>query len=160
MSDQLMKMAPAVPDGWSWDDIYLDAIKSFGVGGWLSGVTMQKGEPILEQDGHVLLVRQLETSLTDRQVTIYEKMSRMTLRRPVDGELVPAITVLVVHGFKGMRQGYTAFVDGEQRASVLEGGPEPIREFIVDWFDRSRKNKIVPRVIHHEPKPDQIGLEV
>src|SRR6185369_15611041 len=121
MNEQLVKMAPAVPDGWSWDDIYVDAIKSFGVGGWLSGVTMQKGEPILEQDGHVLLVRQLETSLTERQVTIYQKMSRMLLERPADGEFVPAVTVLVVHGFKGARQGYTAFEDGQQRPSVLEG---------------------------------------
>jgi hypothetical protein len=137
------------PDGWSWDDVYVDRVKTYGVGGDVSGATMQRGEPILEQNGHTLLVRQGETSFEPRQRTIYEKLSRMTLAHEETGEDIPAIEVLVVHGFKGQRFGYTAFRDGVEH-TVLEGGPEPIREYVLDWFDRSRKNKITRRVKSHE----------
>jgi hypothetical protein len=145
------------PDGWSWDDIYIDANKSFGVGGWLSGVTMQRGEPILEQDGHTLLVRQAETSFTDRQRTIYRKLSSMTLAHEETGEEIPAVEVLVVFGFRGFRSGYVSFRNGVER-TVLEPGPEPVREYVVDWFDRSRRNKIIRRKIRRQLEPDQIGI--
>jgi hypothetical protein len=151
---ELVKTVRA-PDG--WDDIYIDANKSFGVGGWLSGVTMQRGEPILEQDGHTLLVRQGETSFELRQRVIYLKMSRMTLAQEETGVEIPAVEVLVVHGFKGNRAGYTWFREGEER-TVLDPGPEPVREFVVDWFDRARRNKIVRRRITRQVEIEQAEL--
>jgi hypothetical protein len=153
---ELVKTVRA-PDGWSWDDIYIDANKSFGVGGWLSGVTMQRGEPILEQDGHTLLVRQGETSFEPRQRVIYLKLSRMTLAHEETGEEIPSVEVLVVHGFKGARAGYTSFREGVEQL-VLDPGPEPVREYVVDWFDRSRRNKIVKRKITRQLEADQMAF--
>lgn len=186
----LMRKGPGAPDGWSWDDIGPFT-------GYYSGVRLQKGEPVVEQDGHLLFVRQGEVSFAERQIDIYTKLSQVylplaappatkpghdadvqvvlhavshyldvssdspteqqwgelrTLRalrrleqRAEDlDSLRMAATVLVVHGFKGNRTGYTLFVDGEQRPTRM-GGAALITEYVAGWLEWSHANPIIPR---------------
>lgn len=134
----LGRKSPAAPDGWSWDDIGPFT-------GYWSGIRLQRGEPILEQDGHVLLLRQGETSFSPRQVPIYEGASA-ALRRGEDGEIHDeAVTVLVVHGYKGDRRGYTVFAGGRQLPTVVASGSEAILGFVLGWLKRSHENPIMAR---------------
>lgn len=139
-----------VPDGWSWDDI-----PQF-TGNWW-GIRLQRGEPIVEQDGHTLLIRQGETSFEQRQQDIYAKLSNGYLA-DANGVFHNASTVMVVHGFQGARQGYTMFVKGEQHPTVWLPGPQVLHDVIVGWLEEAHKHPIIPRKITRKKKSDQQEL--
>lgn len=192
----LMRKGPGAPDGWSWDDIGPFT-------GYYSGVRLQKGEPVVEQDGHLLFVRQGEVSFAERQIDIYGKtamvllplaeppatepghdadvkmvLEKLMTREPTANEwenvvflralrrleqraedldsLRMAATVLVVHGFKGNRTGYTLFVDGEQRPTRM-GDAALITEYVAGWLEWSHANPIIPRKQPKRP-PKQESL--
>lgn len=139
-----------VPDGWSWDDLGPFT-------GYWSGIRLQRGEPIVEQDGHTLLIRQAETSFEERQRDIYSKLSNSYLA-DANGVFHNATSVMVVHGFQGARQGYTWFEKGEQRPTVWLPGPQVLHDVIVGWLERSHKNPIIPRKVVRKRPPEKLPL--
>lgn len=118
-----MKTTGAAPDGWSWDD--LNRIFT----GYYGGIRLQRGEPMLEQDGHVLMFRQGEVSFTDRQVSIYCRVSSLE-----------GVTVVVVNGFKGDRQWWTSFNNGKQDAPLRE--MDTLKPYIVAWLKNAHAHPI------------------
>lgn len=133
----MVAKSPAIPDGWSWDDI-----GGFGkFTGNFSGIALQKGEPILEQEGHRLFVR-LGEFYTERQVPIFR-----------DTSMVPGQTVLVVMGLKGKREGYVVFENGEQQGPVFVDSPKEITAWIIDWLKRAVADPLPSSTEQHRRKP-------
>lgn len=130
----LMPKAPSIPDGWSWDDIGPFT-------GALSGIRLQKGEPIVEQRGHRLYVR-LGEFYSDRQVPIYR-----------DTSLVPGQAVLVVLGLKGVREGFIPFVDGEQLGPFF-GDAKDITAWITDWLYQAIRNPLPSSTVRSRRKAE------
>lgn len=127
-----------VPDGWSWTDIGDPRLGGFT--GNYSGVRLQKGEPILEQAGHFLFVRHAETSYTARQESMFRNLTEL---RYVDesGKAVAAITVLVVYGFRGLREGFTVFEPGREPRTEI-GDDRAVTSWVKGWLDRANANPI------------------
>lgn len=164
----LVRKSPTAPDGWSWQDIGPFT-------GYYSGIRLQKGEPIIEQDGHHLQIRQAEVSFSQRQQPIYEQLSSLMLPVssieasdfPTNGELpsaatgkppynfFPALDVLVVHGFQGDRQAMTWFRYGKQRPTRVIQGPEEITAAILDWLKWAHAHPLIPRKQPERPPRQQ-----
>lgn len=134
-----MKTAGAAPDGWSWTDLH-------NFHGYYSGVRAQRGEPILEQDGNNLLLRQGEVSFEPRQVPIYERLS-----------LLEGVSVIVVFGFLGARKSFVTFYEGKQSAlrpaDELEGA-------VLKWLQRAHAHPIEgwERKVARQPRSAQMEL--
>lgn len=127
----LGRKSPAIPDGWSWTDIGPFT-------GKFSGIRLQKGEPVVEQKGHLLLIR-LGDNLTQRQLPIYERASALL-----------GVTVLVVYGGHGARRGLLPFVDGKQMGLRTVEGPEEVTGWIVRWLETAWSNPLA-----EVPKPQR-----
>jgi hypothetical protein len=144
------------PDGWSWTDI--GEMKNGGFTGFFTGVRLTKGEPIPEQAGHYLVLRQGETALSPIHERHYRLLSLAAIPGD-DGKLHgpedEAVSVMVVHGFQGARVGYTLFRAGEIEKTIWTGGSAGITSAIRGWLERSHANPIVKRPVHREKKPDQ-----
>lgn len=140
-----MKTAGAAPDGWQWDDLNPPKSKLFTGNFW--GIRLQSGEPILEQNGNFLLFRQGHVSYTDRQDPIYSLLSSL-----------PGVTVLVVFGFMGARDGLMLFRDGEMGPLRPAG---ELEETVRTWLRWAHEN---PQPGHKRkqpkrpPPPDQLPL--
>lgn len=119
-----MKTAGAAPDGWSWTD--LNDSKAFT--GYYSGIKAQRGEPIIEQDGHCLLLRQGEVSYSDRQIPIYERLSSLE-----------GLDVIVVNGFLGARRNIIPFIGGEM-LGVRD--PGELSATVRSWLEQAHANPI------------------
>lgn len=138
VEQQSMTATSRVPDGWSWTDIGPFT-------GYYSGIRLQKGEPFVEQDGHLLFIRQGETSFTERQRDIYEKSSRLFLKGD-DDLFHSAATVLVIHGFQGDRSAFTVFRDGEQRRTEFVEDVRQITDWVANWLKEAHEHPIVRRM--------------
>lgn len=159
-----VKKSPTAPDGWSWQDIGPFT-------GYYSGIRLQKGEPVVEQDGHHLFIRQGEVSFSQRQQPIYSQMSQLMLPvsslAPDDFEngaegkpptnFFAAVDVLVVHGFQGAREAMTWFRYGKQLPTRVVGGAEEITASILDWLKWAHAHPIIPRKQPERP-PQQPRL--
>jgi uncharacterized protein YfiM (DUF2279 family) len=118
-----MKTMGAAPDGWSWDD--LNHIFT----GYYGGIKLQRGEPMLEQDGHILMFRQGEVSFTPRQIPIYTRLS-----------MLEGASVLVVNGFKGERQWWTSFEGG--KSGPMLRPIDTLGQFVKRWLKEAHANPI------------------
>lgn len=112
----LMPKSPSVPDGLSWTDLVFT--------GNFWGIRPTKGEPFIEQRGHLIVLRQAETSFSERQVPIYELAS--SLRSPEGG----TVTVAVVFGFMGERSGLVWFREGAQGPLITLDGARDLQDEI------------------------------
>lgn len=130
------------PDGWSWQDIG-------PFHGYFSGIRLQRGEPVVEQDGHLLYIRQGEVSFQERQRPIYELQSRCGIQDE-RGMFRPNSTVFVVHGFLGDRTGLTRFWRGKMLATEFTDA-EGITAAVYAWLRDSHKEPIVRR--KRPPRP-------
>ncbi len=120
----LFPKAATIPDGWAWDDVNDSGLFV----GDLWGVRLRRGEPILLQRGHVLLVRQGDL-FDERDRGYYRRISRAA------GQ-----TVLVVFGARGKREGYIIFDGGREQPLVVVDSPGEIAEWVVGWIRRAQKN--------------------
>lgn len=136
----LVRTGPTIRSGWSWSD-------AGPFRGYYDGIRLQMGEPFVEQGGHMLFLRQGETSLTDRQRSIYERCS--TLALPITdalGETAwhPCVSVLVVFGFQGKREGLLWFRRGKEEPIEMIDGPEAMTDSITAWLKWAVANRIFP----------------
>lgn len=138
------------PDGWSWSDVKLT--------GYYSGIRLQRGEPIIEQDGHLLILRQGEVSFSERQVPIYKLLSGCMYQQDGTGPLRHNVTVFVVQGFQGERTAIHPFRMGEQLPSIWLTGENALTEAILAWLKEAHDSPVIRREVKRTPPMERLPL--
>lgn len=141
----LFPKSPTIPDGASWSDI--GEFK-----GYFSGIRPTKGEPIIEQRGHLIMMRQAELSFTPRHGPIYELAS--SARTPDGG----TVAVAVVFGFRGERSGIVWFRNGDQGPLEPLSGGQDLHEALEAQLRWMVANAVVPDGRNRTAKPIQTEI--